>query len=725
MGLQYNRRGLLLSAAAAGALIATPVFSASAAKPYSWTVVPYGAGGYVDGFIYHPTEKGLLYARTDVGGLYRYDYTTKTWIALLDHLVHADADLMGVLSIALDPADPNAVYVACGLYLPDWGRKGAILRSHDRGATWTKTELSIHVGGNADGRGSGERLVVSPKDSKTLYYGSNQDGLWVSHDGGASFSAAPASPARSISMLAFDATGDLYAGSADGKGGFFVSRDSAHSFEPVKDTPHQVPQRAALAKDGTLYVTFAQADGTNVVNPSNAVRGGLWRRNPDGGWRLISPIATDEHNVFGYSGVDVGPDGTLVVSTLDRWWPQDDLFVSHDKGATWSALSQQTRFEAQAWPWLNETNPGRKVGSWISDLKINPFNADELIYGHGGGLWMSRNLSVAGKPEAVWFDANLSGFEESAVVQMASPTGGATLLAAIGDTGGAAWDDITRSPAAGLFRPNTESNFSVDYAGQNPGFVVRTVGNTGTHGFYSTDAGASWTQFGASPYRPSGQGQPWKSPGVIAVSAKATSLLWVPGADPASASADHGKTWTACTGWPQTPGQTLVPVADKVADGVFYVHDRSGGSILISVDGGLSFKAIVSGLPAVPTWARSQLAIVPTRMRDLWLALPDGLVHSRDSGAAFASVKGVEAAWAIGFGAAAIKDGYPAVYLYGTVRGQEGLWRSDDEGSTWVRINDDRHQFGDMHAITGDMLEYGTIYIAPHGRGILVGKPAS
>ncbi len=724
MGHFINRRRLLGATAALAGLMATPTLAAPP-KPYAWTVVPYGAGGYVDGFIYHPNEKGLLYARTDIGGLYRYDYPTKTWIALLDHLGHADADLMGVLSIALDPSDPNAVYVACGLYLPDWGRKGAILRSHDRGATWTKTELPIHVGGNSDGRGTGERLVVSPRDAKTLYYASNQDGLWVSHDGGATF-ATTASPAKSLSMLAFDPTGgDLYAGSAEGKGGLFVSH-AGGAFEAVKGPPEQVPQRAAFARDGTLYVTFAQGNGaqgngSQTVNPSGAVRGGLWRRNPDGQWRNVSPIITGEQNVFGYSGVDAGPDGTLVVSTLDRWWPQDDLFVSHDRGATWTALSQQARFEASAWPWLAETNTGRKMGSWISDLKINPFNADELIYGHGGGLWMSRNLTAAGKPQPVWFDANLAGFEEGAVTQTISPTGGATLMAAMGDMSGGAWDDLTKSPAAGLFRPNTESNLSVDFAGQNPGFIVRTVVNSGTHGFYSTDAGASWTLFPASPFKPAAQGQPWKSPGILAVSARATSLLWAPGSDQAAFSSDRGKTWTASAGWPTGPG--LIPIADKVADSVFYVHDSSGGRVLVSVDGGATFKPIVSGLPAAATWDRSQLAVVPTRMRDLWLALPGGLLHSRDANAAMGAVRGVDTAWAIGFGAPAVKDGYPAVYLYGVVRGQEGLWRSDDEGATWVRINDDRHQFGDMHAITGDPLEYGTVYIAPHGRGILAGRP--
>ncbi|MBW8882990.1 MAG: hypothetical protein JF615_16675, partial [Asticcacaulis sp.] len=60
--------GLVLALAAGGAM------AAEAQAPYEWRTVPYGAGGYVDGFVYHPREKGVLYTRTDVGGMYRYDY---------------------------------------------------------------------------------------------------------------------------------------------------------------------------------------------------------------------------------------------------------------------------------------------------------------------------------------------------------------------------------------------------------------------------------------------------------------------------------------------------------------------------------------------------------------------------------------------------------------------------------------------------------------------------
>jgi hypothetical protein len=89
--------------------------AAAATSVYSWYTVPWGGGGYVDGLVYHPKVKDLLYARTDVGGVYRYDYAGRRWIPLLDALSHDDRDMNGILSVALDPNDPNKLYVACGL----------------------------------------------------------------------------------------------------------------------------------------------------------------------------------------------------------------------------------------------------------------------------------------------------------------------------------------------------------------------------------------------------------------------------------------------------------------------------------------------------------------------------------------------------------------------------------------------------------------------------------
>ena len=48
--------------------------AATASVPYTFNSVNTGAGGgYVDGIVFNKTEKDLIYARTDVGGAYRWD----------------------------------------------------------------------------------------------------------------------------------------------------------------------------------------------------------------------------------------------------------------------------------------------------------------------------------------------------------------------------------------------------------------------------------------------------------------------------------------------------------------------------------------------------------------------------------------------------------------------------------------------------------------------------
>ena len=698
---------------------------AHVAAPYSWATIPFGGGGFVDGFLYHPKQQGILYARTDIGGMYRYDYASRSWIPLLDHLGHDDGDLMGVLSMAIDPNDANKLYAATGEYLGSWARNGAILRSDDQGKTWQKTDLSIKVGGNADGRGTGDRLQVDPHNGQVLFYGSNQDGLWKSSDGGKSFSKS-ASPGTALSLVLFDpgSAGTLYVGSFDGKGGLFVSHDGGASFTLASGAPQQVPQHAVFGPDGVLYVTFAAGDGKAAVNPSYALSGGVWKMSKEGKWSNISPAQPSrDGGTFGYSGLDVDPKGTVVVSTIDRWGIGDDIYRSVDGGVHWQGLGALSRHDGTPYPWLvNYVQGSDKMGHWIADVRLNPFNPDEMIYGTGYGLWMSRNLTQAGAAQPVMFDFNVSNLEETATTQMTSPTGGAIVLAAFGDVGGAAWDDITKTPSTGLFTPNSESDYSVDYAALNPMIVVRITDKSGNNGGWSEDGGATWTGFASTPYKRQDAKGEWHNAGVVAVSAKGTSMLWAPEKQAAVYSLDKGKTWKESTGWPADRDVQLIPISDKAIDGVFYTLDRATGTILISTDSGASFKPIVQGLPKIEGWQNPQLAVVPGRMRDLWLAAPYGLLHSASADKPAKALPGIDEAWLISFGAPPAKDAYPTVFVWGRLKGKEGLYRSDDEGQTWVRINDDAHQFGGFRAIAGDPLEFGTLYIAPHGRGLMVGK---
>jgi hypothetical protein len=147
--------------------------------------------------------------------------------------------------------------------------------------------------------------------------------------------------------------------------------------------------------------------------------------------------------------------------------------------------------------------------------------------------------------------------------------------------------------------------------------------------------------------------------------------------------------------------------------------------VLSSEDGGAHFAAAEHELRSMPDYQLhfASIQAVPGQEGDVWVTTKEELWRSTDSGKSFREVRSVEEAHAVGFGRSAPGRSYPAIYLSGTVDGVTGFFRSDDEGASFVRINDDSHQYGGAQVITGDPRIYGRVYVAPGGRGIVRGDP--
>ena len=99
------------------------------------------------------------------------------------------------------------------------------------------------------------------------------------------------------------------------------------------------------------------------------------------------------------------------------------------------------------------------------------------------------------------------------------------------------------------------------------------------------------------------------------------------------------------------------------------------------------------------------------------------LARSTDGGANWSRLasQAVTDAYAMGVGAPKPGSNYPALFIAGTANNTTGFFRSDDQGQTWLRINDDDHQFGHILVIQGDPRVYGRLYVGANDRGILVG----
>jgi photosystem II stability/assembly factor-like uncharacterized protein len=120
------------------------------------------------------------------------------------------------------------------------------------------------------------------------------------------------------------------------------------------------------------------------------------------------------------------------------------------------------------------------------------------------------------------------------------------------------------------------------------------------------------------------------------------------------------------------------------------------------------------------------LLAVAGRSGDLWLISQGSLFHSLDGGHTFQAVTNDLSVARLGFGKGAHEDDYPALYAIASRGDLRAIWRSDDRGTTWVRINDPKHEYGrSFRCIAGDMRIYGRVYVGTDGRGIVYGDIAN
>ncbi|MEU4730030.1 RICIN domain-containing protein [Streptomyces sp. NPDC023588] len=681
----------------------------TAAGPYVWKNAQVVGGGYVTGLVFNPREKGLLYARTDMGGAYRWDPAAEQWIPLTDWLGEKDWNLLGIDSLATDPVDPARLYLATGTYTNHWAGNGAILRSTDRGRTFQRTDLPFKLGANEDGRGAGERLAVNPSDNGTLLLGTRKNGLWRSTDHGATWSQVPSFPVKDgassgagITFVTYGPPGSktVYVGVADTSTSLYRSTDGGGTWQAVPGQPTgEMPQHGVVSGDGSLYLSY-----TNALGPNGVTGGSVWKHTPAGGaWKNVSP----SKGGYGFSGLAVDPQkpSTVMVTTLCRWWPEDEVYRSTDGGATWKAQAAKSVRSAAAAPYV-----GTGTGHWMTALAIDPFDSGHALYGTGSGIWRSKDAAATDSGgTSHWSTAGARGLEETALMDVIAPPGGASAITAMGDLGGFRHDSLTEVPAGRLDNPMMTNSTDIDFAQSNPAVMVRVGRGGAKDGAYSTDGGSSWNGFPAEPVGSADSGQ-------VALAADGSAIVWTEAGQAPYRSTDKGASWSKVSGL----GTGAVVVADRASAQTFY--SLSGGTLYASTDGGATFTARATSLPA------GRLTAVPGIAGDLWIADGSkGLLHSTDGGRTFTPLATVKSASALGFGKAAPGGSYQAMYLIGTVKDVTGVFRSTDKGTTWLRVNDDAHQWGSIGGvgvISGDPDTYGRVYVGTNGRGLQYGDPS-
>ncbi len=657
----------------------------------------------------------------------------------------------GIDAVALDPQDPNKVFAAVGMYTNSWDpNTGAIIRSSDKGDTWSVTNLSFKVGGNMPGRGMGERLAVDPHNSNIIYFGARSgNGLWKSTDGGATFAKVTSftntgtyipdatdssgynADKQGLAFVTFDSTSSLlngstsriFVGTADNTtASVYVSNDAGATWaavagQPTKYFPHKCKLQPT---EKALYFTYS--DGTG---PYDGTMGGVYRYDiTNSTWKDITPVSGgDLYFGFGGLGLDIQKPGTLVVATLNSWWPDAQLFRSTDSGATWSRIWEWTGYPNMNWyyglytdnaPWIGTgfvSQDSKRLGWMIEALEIDPLDSDHWLYATGLTVYGGRDLTKWDTQHNVSISVLANGIEEMAVLGLASAPGGSELLAAVGDDNGFTFkteSDLGTSPQTPWMNPMWTSSTDVDYAGNKVANVVRIGNSAGSEQVaISSDGGVSWNiHYGAGSTNYGG---------LVAISADADTILWSP-SNAGVLRSQHQSTFTAVSSLPSG----AVIASDKRNNTVFYAG--AGSSFYRSVDIGVTFT-VVGGALGSATAVRN-IAAHPKNAGELLVSTDVGIFRSTNYGATFSQVGAGSLTntqqIAFGLGSGSVWN----IYAFGHGGSGARLYGSGDNGATWTDIQGAQQGFGAISAnrVAGSGNVAGLVYVGTNGRGVFHAK---
>ena len=756
----------IISVLTAAALLCTGIGTVGISQPLTasaadsiessmdWDTLNIAGGGFVSGII---TGDDQMYARTDVGGAYRYDYEQKKWVQLLDFLNEADRGFLSVDAMCVDPNDDDTLYLLCGCaYFSD--ARTVIFRSRDAGETFEEIDVTdlIQVHGNGYGRQCGEAIAVDPDNPDIIYCGGDAtagtSGLIMSEDGGDTWKAVDGygkldlfeyeinwptwtehkvkttaekydGGANGVSTVTIT-DGKVFVGtSIKGKANLHVAEVGSDDFKPLSEElpTEQMPSRINLDPDGNLLITYINGlmfdGGTGYAYKYNPKTDEL---------KDITPTATSNGTAkklnVGYGGVfsDRHDANKLVATTCAQWYSQswtadawdrdaiawgDRFFKSEDGGETWTEM---TPGNSTSWGGPLEANYLEDGGhSWIRDkaihwsgsIAIDPRNSDQFWVVSGNGVFTCEDTWA--ECPTIRFAAD--GIEEVVSLDFISRPG-KDPVSVIGDYDGfyhnADGTATQLTPSMNKLTTTTASTGGIAYCPANPDVMVRLAEGSAM-GYYTTD-GTTWQEL----------------PNIPCSGAKAainqledgTYRILLSSSGKISYTDDFGKTWSTASTSDSLSSTIWMCVDEKNPQYVYaygyyynqyYFYSKPKADItdaryilMVSDDYGKTFK----NAQTICQYDQCDGAYRIAYLDEGTFAIAAGYYGAylvTDYGKTVTKMDSVSYCKTMGYGAAA-KDGDPyTLYMYGKPADSdpEGIYRSTDCGKSWVLINQN-HLYG-------------------------------
>jgi photosystem II stability/assembly factor-like uncharacterized protein len=576
-----------------------------------------------------------------------------------------------VRSLAFDAKNPDRIFLGTSA--------GRLYLSSDGGATWSRW---ASLGAPAEM--VLDHVVIDPSNPKNIYVAAwnaqapNSDGdLFRSQDGGRRWEVAPDLHGKSIRALAM-APSDPRSLVAGGLDGVFRSRDGGETWQRISPEHHaEIKNVESVALDPT--------------NP-DVIYVGTWHlpwKTEDGGksWHSIKKGVIDDSDVFSIV-VDEQAPANLYISACSGIYRSDSAGELFRKiqGIPYSA--RRTRVLQIDPVDRNVVYAGTTEGLWkttdggatwkrmtganmvVNDVMIDPRQTTRILLATDrGGVFASNDGGVT-------FAASNHGFAHRQV---------AALLVDRDDSQVVYAGLLNDKEYGGVFvsrdRGQTWNQISDGLDGHDV-FVLRQIPDhallAGTdRGIFMLRKGSSrWIprgNLGDSSPAPSGKNVPIRAP---ALSARVNTLETTPQQWFAAtstgllSSSDSGLTWRKLE-VPGLAGQVSLGVADRMVVAV------SDSAIAVSANGGQSWLA------PKPLYAEFSInSVFVDTNGDIWLAAREGVFRSSDTGESWKRITGLRLANVVN-----LQFDESGQRILATGAASTNVFESVDRGRTWSPIN--------------------------------------
>lgn len=730
-----------------------------------WGRFDIGGGGHVDQLIVHPTVSGLMYARSDVGGVYRKDPGADRWHQLLDQFPDVDIDafdfednLMGADAIAVSAQSPDVIFAALGRNT-DNNRPSGLYRSTDRGNSWTRV-LNVEVGANMDLRERSSSIAVDPINGDYVYFGTRENGLYKSNDGGLNWTQVSTStipvgiptddPATDpngrgrdigIRNVIIDTNTSIGSGSTQRAQRIFVnprnegiyrSNDGGSTWAKLtgSNAPDTVESWAFDDTGRYLFISAEYKDPSDQYETQDQEKVLVY----DTQTNTFSDITPTAAKISNYSGAIPSAWGGIGyesgTDTLFLNWRGSDFhtLTSTDRGVTW-----------RYYDWDNSSHVNITQEAWRADLWVRQNSYGFVDDPHNSGVIYRSDIFNVWRIEIdspTNFDliSDAVGLENTEPLALAaSPSASELIHAGMQDVSGFTYESLSQDAQQRFTELRTTSSqfdsdtTSVAVSQNNPDHLI--ISTEFDKAAVSTNGGQSFVQVTPNTATSNDRSN-------VAIDANNPDKLYYIGSASGGTrylrySGNGGSSWSNGTGLPNLwmqgdkfgNAQVLAASANKSNRAYVYVptafNSGSGGRMYRTDNAGVTWSQRAA-LPSSQAKFGVQVKGVTGKADDVWVGLErQGLWRSTNGGNSFTEVGGFNNVIAFGFGKAKPGTSNPAVYAYGKRGSNWGVFESTDYGSTWTELNDNRWPaLARVVQIEGDPNEYGKLYIGFGGQGL-------